>query len=162
MRLKIISGGQTGADRAALDVALESGLESGGWVPRGRLAEDGRISNRYPKLVETETPDHAERTRRNVRDADATVIVSHGPLGGGSQLTLEEAQRQQKPVLHLDVRALGATIAAERLRAWFEAGRPRVLNVAGPRASEDADIYVAVATLLRTALALPRGRAGPG
>ena len=157
-RLKIISGGQTGADRAALDVALESGLPSGGWVPRGRLAEDGRLSDSYPDLVETETADLAERTRRNVRDADATVIVSHGPLSGGSQLTLEEAERLQKPVLHLDVRALGAAVAAERLAAWLEAERPHVLNIAGPRASEDADIYATVAAVLRTALRSARDR----
>ena len=155
--MKIISGGQTGADRAALDFALERGLECGGSVPRGRLAEDGPIPDRYPGLVETETTDPAERTRRNVRAADATLIVSHGPLHGGSQLTLEESQRQQKPVLNLDVRALGIRVASERLREWLEIERPRVLNVAGPRASEDADIYVAVTTLLHMA-AVPNAR----
>jgi hypothetical protein len=146
---RIVAGGQTGADRAALDVALEYGLMVGGWVPRGRLAEDGRIPARYPGLVETESADVAERTRLNVRDADATLIVSRGPLGGGSKLTLDEARRQQKPVLHLDVGALGGEAAA-RLREWLAAEQPHVLNVAGPRASEDGDIYVAVATLLRS------------
>jgi hypothetical protein len=150
--LKIISGGQTGADRAALDVALEHGVEIGGWVPQGRLAEDGRIPDRYVSLVETDSPDPAERTRRNVQDADATLIVSHGPLSGGSRLTLEEARQQRKPALHLDVQALGFASASARLREWLDAERPRVLNVAGPRASEDTGIYVAVTWLLRTAI----------
>ncbi len=79
---RIVAGGQTGADRAALDVALEYGLTVGGWVPHGRLAEDGRIPARYPGLVETDSPDGAERTRWNVRDSDATLIVSRGPLVG--------------------------------------------------------------------------------
>jgi len=79
---RIISGGQTGADRAALDVALERGLEVGGWVPYGRVAEDGRIPDGYPGLVETDSRDPAVRTMRNVRDLDATLIVSHGPLTG--------------------------------------------------------------------------------
>jgi len=149
--VKIISGGQTGADRAALDFALEHGLECGGSVPRGRLAEDGRIPDRYPGLVETDTADPAERTGQNVREADATLIVSHGPLHGGSQLTLEKARGRGKPVLHLDVQALGISVATERLREWLEIERPRVLNVAGPRASDDAEIYDAVATLLHLA-----------
>jgi hypothetical protein len=149
---RIVSGGQTGADRAALDVALDSGLTVGGWVPRGRFAEDGRIPDRYPNLIETDSAELAERTRRNVRDADATLIVSHGPLSGGSQLTLDEARQQQKPVLHLDVDAFDARTAAARLLEWLEANQPRVLNVAGPRASQDPHIYDAVSTLLRAVL----------
>lgn len=150
--MKIISGGQTGADRAALDVALALGWDAGGWVPSGRLAEDGRISDRYPGLIETDSTDPSERTRSNVRDADATLIVSHGALIGGSRLTLDEALRQRKPVLHLDVQELGPTPAAARLRDWLADRQPAVLNVAGPRASEDAGIYEAVSTLLRRAV----------
>jgi hypothetical protein len=150
--MKIISGGQTGADRAALDVALAHGLEVGGWVPRGRMAEDGPISERYSSLVETDSPEPAERTRRNVRDADATLIVSRGQLTGGSRLTLEEARQQHRPVLHLNVQALGSAAAAAQLREWLKVNQPRVLNVAGPRASEDRGIYAAVATLLGAVL----------
>ena len=149
---KIVSGGQTGADRAALDVAMGLGLEVGGWVPKGRLAEDGPIPGHYPDLVETDSTDPAVRTAWNVRDSDATLIVSHGRLSGGSRLTLEEATRRGRPVLHLDLHELDAASATARLRAWLAGGNPRVLNVAGPRASHDPTIDAAVASLLQSAL----------
>ena len=88
---KIVSGGQTGADRAALDFARANGLGIGGWVPRGRLAEDGLIPEDYLGLLEADSTDPAVRTALNVRDSDATLILSHGPLTGGSLLTLQEA-----------------------------------------------------------------------
>src|SRR3990172_585133 len=100
---RIISGGQTGADRAAWDVALERGLRIGGWVPRGRLAEDGPIPARYTGLVETDSAALAVRTVRNVRDSDATLVVSHGPPSGGSRLALDEALRRRRTRLHLDL-----------------------------------------------------------
>ena len=84
--LKLISGGQTGADRAALDVARELGLAHGGAVPRGRAAEDGPIPACYGNLVETESDDPAERTKRNVLQADATLLITHGEPSGGSAL----------------------------------------------------------------------------
>jgi hypothetical protein len=149
---KVISGGQTGADRAALDVAIEQGLLVGGWIPEGGLAEDGRIPARYPGLVETESSDPALRTVRNVHDSDGTLIVSHGPPAGGSLLTLEEARRSGRPVLHLDLLRLGPDSAAAQLLEWLAAVDPAVLNVAGPRSSEDAAIYAAVAALLRSVL----------
>jgi hypothetical protein len=149
---KIVSGGQTGADRAALDVALDRGFQVGGWVPKGRLAEDGPISGRYPGLVEAESTDPAVRTLRNVMDSDASLIVSHGPLAGGSVLTLEEARRCGKPVLHLDLLQLSPASAAAQLREWLAGVDPCTLNVAGSRASEDPAIFSAVATLLRAAL----------
>lgn len=152
---RIVSGGQTGADRAALDAALELGLATGGWVPRGRAAEDGPLPARYAGLAETGSDDPAVRTARNVRDADATLIVSHGPLAGGSAATRERAREQGRPWLHLDLATVPEETAAERLRAWLDALRPRRLNVAGPRASEDPAIYDAVRGLLRGALARP-------
>jgi hypothetical protein len=152
---KIVSGGQTGADRAALDVALAHGLEVGGWVPRGRLAEDGRIPERYPGLVETDSADPGVRTAWNVRDSDATLILSHGPLAGGSRLALREAERSGKPLLHLDLDRVSEAAAAARIRGWLAAVAPRTLNVAGPRASEDPGIAAATAAVLRAALAPP-------
>lgn len=152
---RIVSGGQTGADRAALDVALALGLEVGGWVPKGRRAEDGRIPERYPNLRETDSEEPAERTLRNVRDSDATLLLSHGPLAGGSLLTLAEAQRTGRPVLHLDLDAVPASSAARRLRTWLEEHRIATLNVAGPRASEDPAIAGATAAALRAALRRP-------
>jgi hypothetical protein len=153
MRLeKIISGGQTGADRAALEVAVERGFQTGGWVPKGRLAEDGPIPAEYEGLVETESSDPAVRTLRNVHDSDGTLVVSHGAPVGGSRLTLEAARRCRKPVLHLDMQQLSPDSAAARFLEWLAAVDPTVLNVAGPRASEDARIFAALTALLREVL----------
>ncbi len=132
--------------------AIERGFHIGGWVPKGRLAEDGPIPNRYPGLVETDSSDPAHRTAQNVCDSDAALIVSHGPLQGGSRLTLEEAHRRGKPVLHIDLEGLAPASAVQELRQWLAAVDPGALNVAGPRASEDPAIYDAVALLLRAAL----------
>jgi hypothetical protein len=153
--MRIVSGGQTGVDRAAWDVALERGLEIGGWVPRGRVAEDGRISERYIGLREAESADPAVRTALNVRDSDATLVVSHGPPSGGSLLTFHEAIRRGRPVLHLDLAALAHAQAVAKLRDWLDAVAPPTLNVAGPRASHDPGIGEQVAALLREALPQP-------
>jgi hypothetical protein len=154
---RIVSGGQTGADRAALEVALERGLQVGGWIPRGRIAEDGPIPQRFACLRETESPDPAVRTALNVRDSDATLIVSHGPLVGGSLLTFDEASRRGKPVLHLDLSVVGESEAVSELRTWLEEVDPTTLNVAGPRASHDPRIEERVASLLRASLSVPPG-----
>lgn len=152
MLKRIVSGGQTGADRAALDVALEQGLEIGGWIPKGRLAEDGPISHRYESLLETDSADPSVRTMLNVRDSDATLIVSHGPLQGGSLLTLEEARRLGRSVLHIDLAATPQAAAIRQLCEWLRRADPSTLNVAGPRASQDPAIYHAVVELLQAAL----------
>ena len=101
MLRKIISGGQTGADRAGLDFAIETGLEHGGYVPKGRNAEDGRIDDRY-NLVELTTSSYPARTRRNIKKRDGTLIFSlERGLSGGTKLTLELANKLEKPVLHI-------------------------------------------------------------
>ena len=151
---KIVSGGQTGADRAALDFALAHGLRIGGWIPRGRLAEDGPIPDRYAEMSEAPSADPGVRTLLNVRDSDATLLVSHGPLAGGSLLTLQAATRAGKPVLHLDLDLFSETAAAEQLRSWLAQVRPATLNLAGPRASEDPRIAAATQALLRGALSV--------
>jgi len=148
---KIVSGGQTGVDRAALDVALELGIPCGGWCPKGRAAEDGRIDERYP-LRETETEDPAERTRRNVRDSDATLILARRPLTGGTALTEDDAHEHNRPVFVID--PLNSQ-AVENVRRWLQTTQPRVLNVAGPRASGLANAdqtLAAVQALLRAVL----------
>ncbi len=145
MKLKkiktIISGGQTGADRAAFDFALEHDLEISGFVPHKRRAEDGSISGDYPNLTETATRSYAVRTELNVRAADATLIVSHGKLTGGSRLTKKFAAKHGKPFLHVDFSASTTEEAAENARRWLTSINCRRLNIAGPRASTDPEIY---------------------
>ncbi len=138
-RLKIISGGQTGADRAALAWAIKTGIPHGGWCPKGRRAEDGRIPQRY-RLEETLSSNYAERTDWNVRDSDGTVIVSLGTaLRGGSEKTRQLALAHQKPCEHIS-KALHGDLARERLWNFITRERIRTLNVAGPRASEEPGV----------------------
>lgn len=155
--LRVVSGGQTGVDRAALDVALTLRLPCGGWCPRGRRAEDGPIDPRYP-LRETPSRDYAERTEWNVRDSDATLILHHGPLMGGTALTLALARRHRRPVLAVDV---GAKADAAAVQAWLRDLRPRVLNVAGPRESRAPGIQAEAARFLRRVLSEAAGEPSP-
>jgi hypothetical protein len=133
----IVSGGQTGVDRAALDVAKELGREYGGWCPKGRLAEDGRIPDDYP-LRETETTDYAERTELNVRDSDGTLILTVGPPSGGTAYTIECARKLQKPHSVVD---LLRTPNIDDVLSWLHEKRIAVLNVAGPRQSQSPEGY---------------------
>lgn len=136
---RIISGGQTGADRAALDFAIERGIAHGGWCARDRWAEDGPIHTRY-QLRETSTAVPEERTEWNVRDSDGTVIFTIGnELFGGSAATAHFAKRHSKPWLHLSESRDGATSAAA-LRRFVEENKIKVLNVAGPRESNEPSI----------------------
>ncbi len=145
MKLKriktIISGGQTGADRAALDFALENKIECGGFIPKGRRAEDGKIGENYPNLIETETKNYAERTELNVQNSDATVIVSHGDLTRGSLLTKRLAAKHLKPFLHIDFTESTLAESVKVTRKWLASINCRRLNIAGSRASTDAEIY---------------------
>jgi hypothetical protein len=150
---KIVSGGQTGADRAALDFAIGAKLATGGWVPHGRRAEDGKIPARYAGLVETDTDAYEHRTALNVRDADATLIFSYGEPTSGTALTLKLARSTAKPHLVVDLGVLTEDEAAARIRSWLIATRIRVLNVAGPRASREPRIGAAVTRVLEAALA---------
>jgi hypothetical protein len=138
--IAIISGGQTGADRAALDFAVSHGLSHGGWCPRQRRAEDGIIPAQY-LLRETPSTHYSQRTEWNVRDSDATVVFSiKSRLTGGTRLTFELARRLGKPVLHLSRDEADAATAADELRAFVVERRLRTLNVAGPRASQEPGI----------------------
>ena len=116
---KIISGGQTGADRAGLDAALARNLPHGGWCPRGRLAEDGRIASRY-QLRQTESPAYAVRTERNVLDSDVTLVFTFGPPQGGSAATVGFAARHHRPWLHLDLTGRPDRGIVEKIRAWLQ------------------------------------------
>ena len=144
----IVSGGQTGVDRAALDVALELGLPCGGWCPRGRRAEDGPIPSRYP-LRETTSPDYRQRTAWNVRDADATLVLHRGEPSPGTALTLRLARRRAAPCLAVD---LEAASDPEPVRRWLKSHALRRLNVAGPRESEAPGIGEEARRFLRRVL----------
>ena len=159
--ITIISGGQTGADRAALDFAIEYGMPHGGWCPRGRIAEDGRISSRYA-LRETPSRRYSQRTEWNVRDSDATVVFTIAPAtSGGTSLTLACARRLGKPALHLSRDALAAThgdaesaaAAASQLLALLNEYDVRALNVAGPRGSQEPEIANFVSSVLQAVFA---------
>lgn len=134
-------------DRAALDVAAELGIPGGGFVPRDRKAEDGPLDSRYP-VTELDSADYDERTRRNVLHAAATLILSVGPLTGGSALTLTTARRHDRPVLHVDLAPVSAGAAAEQIRRWLGEVCPAILNVAGPRESTTPGIYARARELL--------------
>lgn len=133
---RIISGGQTGVDRAALDAAMELAIPHGGWCPRGRLAEDGAIPARYD-LHETAAAEYADRTERNVLDADATLILHRGPLRGGTLLTRGLAARHKKPCLAVDLADPAPVAEVDR---WLRSHDVEVLNVAGPRESQSPGI----------------------
>ena len=134
--LRIVSGGQTGVDRAALDAAIELAIAHGGWCPRGRLAEDGRIPAYY-ELRETNSADYSRRTEQNVIDSDATLILHRGPLRGGTLLTRELAARHEKPFLTVD---LTNPLPAENVDQWLRDHEVKTLNVAGPRESQSMGI----------------------
>jgi hypothetical protein len=148
---KIISGGQTGADRAALDWAIKRGIAHGGWCPKGRRSEDGVIDQRY-RLVETPSDDYSQRTEWNVRDSDATAVFSiWKKLRGGSLLTVELAYQYNKPVIHL-CQEDEQTNHAQKLRSFIEKFGISVLNVAGPRASDEPGVYQFVSNVLDSVL----------
>ena len=134
---KIISGGQTGIDRAALDVALELGIPCGGWCPKGRLAEDGPIDLRYP-LQEVGSTSYSVRTERNVMEADGTLILTEGPLTGGTALTLTLAQKNGEPHLVID---LSKDQDIAEIMSWVTSNEIEILNVAGPRESKNPGIH---------------------
>ena len=155
MLQRIVSGGQTGVDRAALDAALEAGLACGGWCPRGRRAEDGAIPARYT-VTETPSRAYAVRTRRNVRDSDATLVLVRGPLTGGTWLTVEYAARTGRPCRIVDLDAADPRAEAEATARWVAAQGIAVLNVAGPRESGSAGIGAAARDFMDALIAVAR------
>ncbi len=148
---QVVSGGQTGVDRAALDVALELGLRHGGWCPRHRRAEDGRIPARY-QLKECESVEYWVRTERNVVDSDATLILYFGVLSGGSRFTFRMARKHARRCQCVDLGARKVP-AVGPLQVWLREEGVQTLNVAGPRASVSPGIYEAAAGYLRSLLA---------
>lgn len=144
---KIVSGGQTGVDRAGLEAAIALGLAHGGWCPAGRMSEDGSIPSRY-ELTETDSRDYRVRTEMNVVDSDATVILYERTMRGGTLLTQRLCRRHQKPLLTLCL----DREPPEKLTAWLTELRPETLNVAGPRESSSPSIEQRALEFLLVAL----------
>ncbi len=132
---RIVSGGQTGVDRGALDAALESGFQCGGWCPEGRQAEDNPIPARYP-LTEIAGGGYAERTLKNVLASDASAILYFRKIEGGTQQTMVHCIEHGKPHETIDAGSTSPEEGAARLAAFIAANNVAVLNVAGPRASK--------------------------
>jgi hypothetical protein len=133
--VKIISGGQTGVDRAALDVALNHGIDCGGWVPTGRLDEFGRVPDRYP-VRELGHGGFTERTLQNIKDSDATVIIYCDESRGGTEETVQFCVEQKRPHLLIDAAKISPERAAELIAEFVRGRKISTLNVAGPRQSE--------------------------
>jgi putative molybdenum carrier protein len=138
--VKIISGGQTGVDRAALDVALKHSIDCGGWCPAGRLDEIGRIPDRYP-LKELEHGGFTERTLQNVKDSDGTVIMYSVQLSGGTEQTVGFCVEQERPHQLIDVAKISTEKATASIADFVREHKIDILNVAGPRQSEWPEGY---------------------
>jgi hypothetical protein len=144
---KIISGGQTGADRAALDVAIKLDIPHGGWIPKGRITEDGTLPDKY-NLKEMSTDSYPDRTEQNVFDSDGTLIIGRGKLTGGTDYTRKMTLKHHKQLLGIDLNQTNHYDAASLIASWIRMQRVEVLNVAGPRATEDTEIYRDVISIL--------------
>ena len=157
---KIISGGQTGADVAGLDAAIKCNIPHGGWLPKGRLTEDGPLPTQY-QLQEMPTASYSKRTAQNVIDSDGTVILTHGMLTGGSLLTRKKAVQHGRPVLHLDLAKLTNEEAMHVFVNFIEQNDIEVLNVAGSRGSKDSVLYDKVVSIVAAILSIntPRVKA---
>lgn len=143
---KIVSGGQTGADRAGLDFAIDNGIPHSGWIPKGRLTEGGPLSQKY-QLKETLTSNYEERTEKNVLDSDGTMIFCYGRLTGGSLYTYRVAKKHHRPVAVINLSQGDSTLM--RVQKWLVQNRIQILNIAGSRASLSSKIYDGVYAFLK-------------
>ena len=144
---KVVSGGQTGADRAALDWACKNGIPHGGWCPKGRLAVDGPLSPKY-QLQETESEGYRQRTKLNVADSDATLVFNIGELDGGTLQTVRFARTLAKPCLVIQLDQISREMAANEMINWLRASDFSTLNMAGPREENRPGIYGLVLAML--------------
>jgi hypothetical protein len=152
---KIVSGGQTGADRAALDTAIKLKIPHGGWIPKGRITEKGPLPDKY-QLQEMPTDSYPKRTEQNVIDSDGTLIICRGRPTGGSEYTREMTLKHKRHLLHIDLNITPSYDAASLILSWVNLHRIEVLNVAGPKASKDPEIYSDVSRILKMAFKMHR------
>lgn len=148
-KVTIISGGQTGVDRAALDVALDNSFQASGYCPKGRLAEDGAIPDKY-SLTETKSREYPERTTLNVKESDGTLIIHGGEIGRGTKLTISTAKKFGRPCLIVDVNTPASPVEFVQ---WLNDNKIEKLNVAGTRAKSCSGIYDKAYDLLSSYLA---------
>jgi uncharacterized phage-like protein YoqJ len=145
MLKKIVTGGQTGVDRSALDVAIQLNYEYGGWCPRGRKAEDGIIDPiKYTNLQETSTDRYQQRTEFNVRDSDGTLIIINGDeetMGRGSKLTMNMTKKYKKPLFILNLKDNNESLNEIKIIQWISMNNIQILNIAGPREETTPGIY---------------------
>jgi hypothetical protein len=160
MLIKIISGGQIGAEQAALDVAINLGFPHGGWIQKGRKTESWTLAAKY-KLKEMSTASFKGRIEKNVINSDGTLILSHGRLTGGADYSREMAEKHDHPCLHIDLNDTSADVSAIRINAWTIKNNIEILNVTGPRASEDPEIYIATIEVLERAYNLSESKDKP-
>jgi hypothetical protein len=139
--MKIISGGQTGADRAGLDVAISLGLEYGGNLPKGRLTEEGPLDAKYSKMTELSSSSYPVRTKKNIVESDATLVFTMGKVGRGTALTIKTAKKCKKPCLHVDYMAQKDKDIEKEINRWLKENKPNVINIAGSRESAAKGIY---------------------
>ncbi len=149
---KIISGGQTGADRAGLDVARELNLDYGGYLPKGRKTEDGALKQKYDRMTELLTVNYPVRTEKNIQSSDATLIFTMGTIGKGTTLTMRLAQKHEKPFAHIDLNKHTDKDAILLVRKFMIEVKPQILNIAGTRGSKAIGIYERVYSVLLNSL----------
>jgi len=146
--MKIFSGGQTGVDRAGLDVAIELGIAHGGWCPKGRMAEDGRIPEKY-ELQEIDSRNYVKRTIMNVLDSSATLIITRKEMGKGTLLTKNIAEKNKKSLLIIQINVRVSQKKVDEITQWLKKTNPQILNIAGPRESTNPGIYTVAFRLLK-------------
>ena len=149
---KIISGGQTGADRAGLDVAIELGLDYGGAVPKGRITEDGTLDPKYDRMTEMTSKNYPARTERNVTDSDATLLFTFDKLGSGSALTAKLARKHHRYFLHINLSRQTDDEVVKMINKWLDDSKTEILNIAGSRESTSKGIYNRVFNIMKIVL----------
>lgn len=161
MLKKIISGGQVGADQAALDAAIKCNFPHGGWIQKGRKTQTGILPEQY-HLTEMSVSGYKERIEQNVIKSDGTVIITHGDLSGGADYSRKMAKKHRRPCLHIDLSSTPAAVSSSEINTWIIENTIEVLNVTGSRASEDGDVYKDTVGIIEGAILLSLVDAKPG